>query len=215
MTTKSKRKPRIRRVLTGIWYDEFGSMGCTAEEQRDKDIKFFEEGVFDEKIKLDWYNITKPSDFKRGTELLLFDYGGMGFGSSVGELGLDMSRRMLEIAQENPKCLIVVTSSFTYDHAIHPLLNEIGLATLPNVREQFPGNREDERIPAWWLEKRDPSPAEFVGSCGRCQGLLDRDRHGYSKHEHPTGHPCVSCHTLVCCGCYDDQKSKCGDCAKW
>lgn len=83
---------------------------------------------------------------KFGTELLLYDYGGMGFGSSLMESN---AREAVKWAENHPNALLIVVSGFTYRNFIRYEMEEQGLLELPNII------CDDSSalcpIPEWWL----------------------------------------------------------------
>jgi hypothetical protein len=79
------------------------------------------------------------------TDLIIFDFGGMMPGSSLGE---DNSRAIIEWANEHPSGLVIVVSSFTYDNFIRHEMESLGL-NLPNV--VLDDDRSKNPIPDWFL----------------------------------------------------------------
>src|SRR3990167_8055417 len=86
LKTPKAEKTDTRRVLkTAIYYDPCGSMSQTTEEQIAADVKHFngQYGPFDGKFTLKPYQIHDTRGIQPGTDLVLFDYGGMGFGNDL------------------------------------------------------------------------------------------------------------------------------------
>lgn len=119
-------------IKTAILCDPFGCLGKTMEEETIENVEFFDTLVAPRKIAHYCINALDDSAIKPGTELILFDFGGMTMGNHLME---DNSRDLLKWANDNPSVLIVVVSSFTYRQGIKPELDELGLDSLPNVIE--------------------------------------------------------------------------------
>ncbi len=187
--------PNKRIIKTAIWYDPLGSMFKTTEEQIDDDIAHYEDeyGPFEGKIKLHWYRVTHPSQITPGTALVLFDFGGCGMGNNL--MG-DSSRAMIQWAQDNPSVLIIVTSSFTYNNGIKIELEDLGLAKLPNVMEQF----ENEGVPPdWWLNGDvAPAPTAAKERCALCRDEPINDRLN----------TCAVCGKHICDECFKLKSKK-------
>jgi hypothetical protein len=70
------------------------------------------------------------SEMKEGTDLVLFDYGGLLPGTSLAE---DNSRRIVEWAENHPSCLVVVTSTHTWRSYVKYELSMKDIAGLFNL----------------------------------------------------------------------------------
>ena len=70
------------------------------------------------------------SQIKQGTDLIIFDYGGMMPGNS---LMADNSRRLIQFAQDHSSVLCVVVSTFTWKNAIKEEMRDLELGDLHNV----------------------------------------------------------------------------------
>jgi hypothetical protein len=100
-----------------------------------------------------------PEALKPGTDLVLFDWGGMMLGNSLMQ---DNSRRLIQYAQYNPSTLCVVVSTFTWGHGIQYEMEELELTKPHNLTCRFwiptkpySGEREPDDwdpIPAWFRE---------------------------------------------------------------
>ena len=100
-----------KTVKTAIWVDPMGSMFESPEEQIAFQTKTFEEELG---VKLDVHTPQNFGQIEVGTDLVLFDFGGMMMGNSLAE---DNSRRLVRWAEDNPNSLVVVISDFTFDRA--------------------------------------------------------------------------------------------------
>ena len=91
-----------------------------------------------------------PEAFEAGTDLILFDYGGMCLGNSLIE---DNSRYLIRFAQDNPNVLCVIVSGFTWRQAIARELENSGLTGMHNV------------VPRWWepakLYSEETKPEDY------------------------------------------------------
>ena len=206
--------PPKRILKTAIWYDPFGSMSETPEQQIANDVRRLPRDLFNDRVTFDWYCVNGPHEIKPRTELVLFDFGGMSLGN---DLMASNSRYLLQWAQDNPNTLILVTSGFTYDHGVDYELRALGFATLPNVINLYPLNLPDAwslLIPKWFLnEETAPVPVKG-GICERCHRRLD-DEIAAGDGEF---RECRKCGEKVCNGCMvtDGKKAGlCGTCAGW
>ena len=108
-------------------------------------------------------------EVRAGTELVLFDYGGMSIGNSLLE---DNSRRLVQWAVDHSSALVVVLTWMTYSLGIRRELEEHGLVVanqdrnaeeiygadvegdvLPNVVDgstSLSTSDDDNPIPTWW-----------------------------------------------------------------
>jgi hypothetical protein len=149
----------------------FGEVG--PEEEIEEHKKDFAELLYP--AVLDSYTPygMSEAEVKQGTDLIIFDYGGMMPGNSLME---DNSRRLIEFAQNHSSTLCVVVSTFTWRNAIQYEMEELGLGELHNVVCRFwqPKNKFDgitdlcaeekepldfEPIPAWF---RDMHKLPFI-----------------------------------------------------
>jgi len=137
------KKPRA--IKTAICVDPMGSdFGDTTPEMEiERHVEHFSE-IF-RPAKLDWYRVhSMGSAIKPGTNLILFDFGGMLPGNSLME---DNSRRLIEWARDNPNSLCIVISDFTWRHAVKSEMDDMEL-NLPNVIND--DYKLDDPIPAWF-----------------------------------------------------------------
>lgn len=139
----TKKRPTIK---TAICVDPMGSGfgDHTPEMEIQEHAKHFSE-VF-KPAKLDWYRIDYISHdaIKPGTQLVLFDFGGMLPGNSLME---DNSRRLITWARDNPNSLCIVVSDFTWRTAVKFEMDDMEL-NLPNVIND--DYHLDDPIPAWF-----------------------------------------------------------------
>lgn len=159
---------KFYRIKTAIWVDPFGGGGMTAEEQvaHEKESMESELGV-----KLDVHTPNNSGQIEEGTDLILFDYGGMMMGNSLCE---DNSRALIRWAEDHPSSLVVIISTFTYDNAFrYEIAEHLGLDSVPyhynkpegekhktpihNITIQSYGPGENF-IPNWFREAHNCKP---------------------------------------------------------
>lgn len=138
-----KRAPAIK---TAICVDPMGSSfgETTPEMEIERHVEHFSD-VF-APAKLDWYRINSVSsrEIKPGTQLILFDFGGMLPGNSLME---DNSRRLIEWARDNPSSLCIVVSDFTWRHAVKGEMDDMELSLHNIINDDY---KLDDPIPAWF-----------------------------------------------------------------
>ena len=153
-------------LLTAIWLDPFGSLSETPEEQFDRLKSHYEEIVLE--TPLDAYAPRAISEIKPGTDLILFDYGGMMIGNSLAE---DNSRALIRWAEDNPNSLVVIVSQFTYNNTFrYAIMDHLGLSEAPKSVYSIDEDHNstpihnivvengDKFIPSWF-RKSDHKPA--------------------------------------------------------
>lgn len=152
MRKKSYVKPprKDKRVIkTAIIADPAGSLTSgTAEEEIQENIKNY---TLELGHQLKVHTPSNPEGIEEGTELVLYDYGGMGFGSSLTERN---AHKIVEWAKDHPTALVVIVSSFTYNVYVKHELRELGLEDeeLPNLTHIFSDMKgvSSFGIPDWW-----------------------------------------------------------------
>lgn len=157
-----QRKTLLTAIIVDMMGHGFGEHG--PEDEIEEHKKDFSELLFPARI--DSYSPYGMSEeeIKPGTDLIVFDYGGMLPGNSLME---DNSRRLIQYAQDHSSCLCMVVSTFTWRQAIHYEMQDLGLNDLHNVvcRYWQPKNEwsgftdlcSEEKEPLEW----DPIPAWF------------------------------------------------------
>lgn len=140
----------MRIIKTGIIVDFVGGGGRTAEQEVEEhkrnvttwlkpDVPEFHCPYF-------------PAEFgehgiQPGTELLIYDFGGLGPGNDMMERN---AKDLLEWAEAHPSALVVIVSTFTFSNFIEPEMNAQGL-TLPNIVLDNSWQEDMCPIPEWWL----------------------------------------------------------------
>ena len=160
-------------LKTAIIVDPMGSMfgERTLEDEIKQHIEDFSELLAPAKLKVYTPYSCYPGDIQPGTELVLFDYGGMLPGTDMAEKN---SWHLVTWAADNPNALVVVVSVFTYGGVIEHELEQRGMTSMHNIVprhwtpkiEDFDTPREHqpegwECIPQWFrdmyhLPKIDP-----------------------------------------------------------
>jgi hypothetical protein len=152
-------------IRTCYFLDPMGSAGRTPEEEAIQQTGFFEDEYG---CKLDYHMARNTSEIQDGTELLLFDFGGMMMGNSLCE---DNSRRVIQWAEDHPSSLVVIISAFTYNNVFrYEIQDFMGLETAPpydyNIPDEAPGATPIHNI---------------VVSASNCVPKWFRDAHGMSE----------------------------------
>lgn len=135
-----------RTILTAIILDT----GLFDDEDRiTKQIDLLKDTFSDAlaPAKLDCYQAWSayPQDIREGTDLILFDYGGMGPGTDLPQRN---ANKLIEWAHDHPNSLVVVVSDMTYDWYVKPEFEELGLTEIHNIVCGCLG----ETIPNWFKE---------------------------------------------------------------
>jgi hypothetical protein len=155
-------------LKVAIIVDRVGSFfgDRTPEDEIAEHIKDFSELLAPAILKVYTPYSCYPGDIQPGTDLVLFDYGGMLIGNSMAERN---SWYLVTYAADNPNSLVVIVSSFTWRTAIANELQERDMLSVHNVVPRYwePKNKynyllEDESsekepdafdpIPAWFRE---------------------------------------------------------------
>ncbi len=102
---------RAKRVRAAALLDNVGSLGRTPEEELRDEVRTLEE-VLD--VRIEAQLCSAVSQFPEGTDLVLFDYGGvcMGYGEN---LLARQEQALVRWADDHPSALVLVVSSFTWD----------------------------------------------------------------------------------------------------
>ena len=146
----------MRTIKTAIIVDMMGSGfgSITPEMEVAKHKEHYQSLLKPHKLKCTQEYSTPPSE---GTELLVYDFGGMLPGCS--DLLESNARQLIKWAVDNPSCLAIVASRMTWDGQIQYELKDNGL-DLPNViyDSQYDDDT-DEFIRDWFgLSKVEEEP---------------------------------------------------------
>jgi hypothetical protein len=148
-------------LKTAIVLDPMGhNWGAVGPEEEAKEhVKNFSEILYPAVINAYQPGSMYPGALKPGTDLVLFDYGGMMAGNSLME---DNSRHLIRYAQDNPNTLCIVVSGFTWRNAVAYEIKEQGLTGLHNLVceffepvEMYSNEKEPENwecIPKWFRD---------------------------------------------------------------
>jgi hypothetical protein len=138
------------------------------------------------------------------TDMVIFDYGGMLPGNDLMESN---SRELVKWAMDHPSSLVVVVSSFTYQHAVVDEMKEAGFESLPNV---IYDDDEEKLIPSWFREASTPPERKVSEFCQRCRRKFDDPLISHTGQKTR----CTECGKVVCDGCLVRENSElCLDCA--
>ena len=142
----------MKNHKTLILVDPFGCLGQSPEEEIEEILARVKEYLpKGHKLKSYRVHCFDPEAVVPGTDLVLFDFGGMLAGN---DLAGSNARALLKWAENNPAALVLVTSRFTFQHCVAFEMEELGL-TLPNVINEHEARTEENKynpLPAWWLK---------------------------------------------------------------
>jgi hypothetical protein len=132
----------MKTLLTAVILDWMGSGGRTPEEEFADVVKEFSESL---NVKLDAYQARSayPGDIREGTDLVLFDFGGVLPGTDMPDRN---AREIVRWAENHPSALVVVISEMTYEWHVKQQMEQLGLTGLHNVVCACVG----EDIPKWF-----------------------------------------------------------------
>jgi hypothetical protein len=143
-----------RQIKTAIIVD---MMGCGGRSQEDEIAEYTERfGRLLAPAKLKTYTPYHAGEgdhgLEPGTELVIYDYGGLMPGNSLME---DNARAVIKWAENHPNGLVIVVSSFTYSNFIRIELEQQGL-DLFNVicDDSWTEDAEEKLIPEWFKTAR-------------------------------------------------------------
>lgn len=192
-----------RIIKTAICVDPVGCYSKTPEEEIKEHKKEYR--GFLKPAKLEFYRIHSvyPGEIKPGTELVLFDYGGIGtFGNDMME---NNARHIIQYALDNPNCLIIFVSSYAWDYMGKYIIQDFGYHQLPNIviaKGQLAWN-DGLHIPEWFRNSVNPPEKKKGCFCAVC--------HREVKNEYDLN-SCAACRLDVCSYCYSDRQLLCLDC---
>lgn len=145
-------KTKQTKLSIGVLIDLMACMGKTPEEEYEDHKTDFAELL--RPAKCSFYRMMNEGEIKPGTNVVVFDYGGM---CGIGSDGFisSISRVLIKWAQDNPSSLLIVATAFTYSHAVRYELDELGL-NLPNVVCR--ASIGEDPIPFWFRVQSAPTP---------------------------------------------------------
>lgn len=133
----------MNAIKTAIIVDFMGSSIATADEEVINHTEYFSSML---ERPLNVHTPRHALEIEAGTELVIFDFGGMMPGCD--SLISSNARALFKWAQDNPNGLVVIVSWFTWMRYIEAEMEDLGL-TLVNIthsdRDDF-----DELVPEWW-----------------------------------------------------------------
>lgn len=143
-------------MKVGIIVDSVGGAGETGAQEVEGYKKVLSKWLA--KAKPTFYSNERPV-FEEGTDLIIFDYGGMagmgGYGD-CGQLLADATRGVLRWAEDNPSGLLIIASSYSYDNLIERELRDSGIYHLPNLMVntsvRYAHWKDEPVMPKWWME---------------------------------------------------------------
>jgi len=134
-----------RRIKTAIIIDFMGTARYTPEEEIAQHVERFNELLSPDRIEV--HTPDHPSLIEPGTELVIYDFGGLLPGCD--DMIRSHVRSLIDWAENHPSALVLVVSYFTFSGSVQPEMEGLGLI-LPNiVCDDITG--EEGPIPEWWL----------------------------------------------------------------
>jgi hypothetical protein len=125
-----------------------GSSQATPEEEIASHTKRFEKLLA---RKLNVHSPRAVFGIEPGTELVIYDFGGLLPGTDLMERN---ARELVKWAEDNPSSLVVVVSGFTYQRYVWIEMEDRGLTQIPNITCDDVFEREEhgqkDVIPEWW-----------------------------------------------------------------
>ena len=150
-------------MKVAILVDLMGSGAQSAEDEVKEHKKKFRQLL--KPAKSQFYQIYSfyADNIQPGTNLVLFDFGGMMPGSD--DLVTSNCREVIKWAQDNPSSLVMVMSSFTYSRYLKLEMEDLGLRELPNIVSYY--DNLDDPFPQWFHDLYGPrstvSPDKKIG----------------------------------------------------
>lgn len=118
---------RLRTLTCCIIVDPMGGFNRTPEQEVEELKREFNEAFANP---LRFYEAIYVGEgeygIQPGTDIVLFDFGGMSLGNSLMQTN---SRELIRWLQDNPNSLGIITSSFTWRNGIENELKELGFQT--------------------------------------------------------------------------------------
>ncbi len=141
-----------KKLKVGVLIDLLGCLGKSPDSEYEDHKKDFAELL--RPARCSFYRMANEGEIKPGTDVVVFDYGGMcGVGSD--DMIAGVSRALIKWAEDNPSSLLIVATAFTYSHAVRYELDVLGL-NLPNVVCRASIN--EDPIPFWFRAQSKPTP---------------------------------------------------------
>jgi hypothetical protein len=158
---KQKQKSAKKHVIkTAIIVDYMGhGFGeFTPEDEIEEHTKRFSEFAAPAKLKVYAPKSTYPGSIEVGTDLVIYDFGGIGPGATGLMSG--NARHLLQWAQDNPNSLVVIVSEFTYRNYVKIEAEDSGLVgELHNIVVDDTGFEDwNGKIDPWYRGKDRYSP---------------------------------------------------------
>lgn len=124
----------MNKIKTAIILDPAGTSSSTPEEEALELAQRYRRYVYPQI--LDCHQGTCVSMIRDGTDLVLFDYGGMMPGNETTMTA--QARSVIKWAENHPSALVVIVSTFTFTHLVKYEAEDLGLTDLPNVVVEDP-----------------------------------------------------------------------------
>lgn len=123
----------------------------TGSRTADEEIEDYED-YYSYELKpaeIEFYRIwcISESEIKPGTDIIIFDFGGMALGNSLLDTN---SRELIKYALNNPSVLIKVDSMVSWYYSIEHEMREMNILDIPNM--QYQRSSLDDPIPEWFRD---------------------------------------------------------------
>ena len=149
-----------------IIVDMAGTWGKTPEEEIEDLKKYYNDVILIPNGDKYFYTPLSPYDLQPGTQLVIYDFGGMLPGTSLMD---DNAKEMVRWAYDNPTSLVIIDSNYTYHVYIKNEIQEMqenneGWKSHNIILRDF----TNFKFPEWWLlfndiliEKVEPEIVEI------------------------------------------------------
>jgi len=160
---KSKKAHYIKTAII-VDYMGHGFGEVTREDEIAQHIERFTEWAEPIKLKVHTPKTTYPGEIEIGTDLVIYDFGGLMPGTSLMETN---ARHLVQWAADNPNALVVIVSEMTYRNYFKYEAEEMGLFDqLHNVVcDATPLMDEDKQDPHY-RTRSSPFPEWFEKAHG-------------------------------------------------
>ena len=155
-----------RIIKTVVCLDWMGCGSMTADEEFEEIKTRFQQALKPHTLVITRAHSTYAEDLE-DAELVLFDFGGVLPGTDMPERNASALARW---AEDHPGSLIVILSSWTYDHLVRPIMGELELDNLPNVVLSCAGNS----LPEWFTAPKQEKHERLTRVSRRAPGRNKR-----------------------------------------
>lgn len=200
-----------RKLKVAICIDPIGCLGKTSDEEEIEIKKDFQRILKPHEINFYRVQSAYPGEFKSGTDLILFDYGGVGFGNDLTERN---SQYLIQYCLDNPNTLALIISSYTWNVYVKNIIRDFQYNELPNLQVVDWLKDDEEIIPKWFMQGLNSPKAVKGNICQLCGTDLDE-----TSRKDKTLEQCKLCNKWYCNLCRWEKGAKgfdfiCEDCGQ-